>query len=136
MSDPKEWLPLTELRTALLAALVLDEEPVEVRYHRQVLKWAVDSGCATYNGRTGHQITDLGRRVLAVTYKHPFSTRRRLLGHSPIKGGGSRYGLALRCGCGFRAETNESRKRGQDELLRDWREHVGKVLAETARAGE
>lgn len=65
----------------------------------------------------------------AVT-EHKYTWSRRQLGRSPIRGGGTFYGVAAQCSCGWKTQVNQSASSGGErEARRQHHEHVKAVAA-------
>lgn len=133
MSD----LPLTDLRRELLQA-AFDGDLVENWAGTNALAWGRRLGylaqATAEEAAPGtvrrHHITDRGRLALKVDAEHRAHFRVRVLGRSPIAGGGRFYGTHLRCACGVDFINNERPgEGGKQRVTKSHRAHVAGAFA-------
>ncbi len=123
MTHPKpNLLPLSENLRVLLEALAA----------RQNFDWASQHLWSRASGlglADASGISPFGRLVLDVDQHHGLNLSSRVLGHSPIAGGGTYRGSNGRCACGERWQNNETPTKGGHKRIKDeHRDHVAQVL--------
>lgn len=102
------FLPLTELRQALLESLHAGSDTSWAS--RIVRTWASREG---YLNPDGDGLSALGEVAWALAQAHQLSTRKRLLGTTPIAPQRPVYGVTARCRCRWEWKTNEGGQKGQ-----------------------
>jgi hypothetical protein len=129
--------PLTELRSTLLESLASPHHDIEWS-SGPARRWLESQGYAEYVGGagSGYALTTLGKIAHEIDRVHTYGFSSKLLGGSPIKGGGNRYGTRVRCRCGWREETNEGGAKGKRELRASLKAHHAKVGAAMIANGE
>jgi hypothetical protein len=129
---PAKLLPLSDNQRDLLEDVARGAELVWAS--SQLIQRATKLGLITWAFETGTQLTALGQAVLDISQTHGYSLDKKLLGRSPIAGGGGIYGTTIRCRCGWKKSTNEGpRKGGQRDMRQAHARHVEELLVEKLR---
>jgi hypothetical protein len=131
---PAKLLPLSDNQRDLLEDVARGAEPGKTWASSQLIQRATKLGLIVWTYETGTQLTELGKIALEISQAHGYSLNKKLLGGSPIAGGGNRYGVSIRCRCGWKRSTNEgARNGGQTEMRQAHAQHVQELLAEKLR---